>query len=254
MSTMRACACGERSTAAWRVSGPTATSSAYRPFPRRNRWSSTRWTFWPISLVVIRPHPGLRGLRCEGVQRLSLEATERSLEQARDQSQRQVARLRGSSLALLAPQPPLPARSWSCPQPGGGVVVVAVLVLELTGLLDRCLRRLSAGASACGQLGGALHRLHDVLVAGAAAQVAGDHVAGLLVRRRRVGPQPGGDRGEEARGAEAALQAVALQERLLNRPQGPVRVGEPLDGGDLAVLRGDGEHQAGPHRPAVDQD
>ena len=57
MSTIRACACGERSTAACRVPVPTATSSTYRPWPRRNRWSSTRWTFWPISLVVMRRVP-----------------------------------------------------------------------------------------------------------------------------------------------------------------------------------------------------
>src|SRR4051794_34162834 len=139
MSTMRAWACGERSTAAWRVSGPTATSSAYRPRPRRNRWSSTRWTPWPISLVVTTP---------------------------------------------------------SASQPGGGVVVVALLVGELAGLRRGRLRRGVADPGAARELGRPLHGPDDVLVAGAAAQVAGDHVDRLLVRRRGVVAQPGGDGGE----------------------------------------------------------
>ena len=116
------------------LAGSTPTSSTYRPWPRRKRWSSTRWTFWPISLVVMR-----------------------------------------------APSAPS-----------------------------------SAARSTA---------LHDVLVAGAAAQVAGDHVAGLLVRGRGVLAQAGGDRGQEARRAEAALQAVALRERLLHRAERAVRLG-----------------------------
>ncbi len=36
-------------------------------------------------------------------------------------------------------------------------------------------------------------------------------------------------------------------------PERPVGVGQPLDGGDLAVDRGHREHQARPHRPAVDE-
>ena len=61
MSRMRAWACGDLSTAACSASLPTATSSTYRPWPRRNRWSSTRWTFWPISLVVIAGTPAHGG-------------------------------------------------------------------------------------------------------------------------------------------------------------------------------------------------
>ncbi len=197
MSRIRACACGLRSTAAWSVSGPTATSSAYRPWPRRNRWSSTRWTGWPISLVVIRPPARSRRCRPRGP--------------------------RASSCARLGTAAGRGGRAAPVSKP-------------------RC------------ELGGPLDRLDDVLVARAAAQVARDHVAGLLVRGAGVVLQPGVDGGQEARRAEAALEPVALGERLLHRAERAVGVGEPLDGGDLEALRGDREHQAGAHRPAVDQD
>ena len=36
-------------------------------------------------------------------------------------------------------------------------------------------------------------------------------------------------------------------------PSEPSGVGEPLDGGDLLAVDGDREHQAGAHRPAVEQ-
>ena len=44
-----------------------------------------------------------------------------------------------------------------------------------------------------------------------------------------------------------------LDERLLDRPRGAVRSGEPLDGGDLVAVHGDREQQAAAHRPAVEQ-
>ena len=46
---------------------------------------------------------------------------------------------------------------------------------------------------------------------------------------------------------------MALEERLLHRAERAVLLGEPLDGGDLTVLGRDREHQAGAHRPPVDQ-
>src|SRR5205085_2004033 len=63
------------------------------------------------------------------------------------------------------------------------------------------------------------HRPHDVDVAGAATQVAGDHLPRLLLGRVGVVAEPGGDGGQEARGAEAALEAVALGEGLLHGAQ-----------------------------------
>src|SRR5690625_4136360 len=76
-------------------------------------------------------------------------------------------------------------------------------------------------------------------------------------------PPPGSDRGfrlsrgdrrEESGGAEAALQPVAVFEGLLHWAERAVPAGEALDGGDLVVLGTDGEHQAGPHGLAVDED
>src|SRR6478609_440150 len=68
--------------------------------------------------------------------------------------------------------------------------------------------------------GRVVHGLLDVGVAGAPAEVAADHVVDLLLRQLGgVVPrlQTGGDRHQEARGAEAALQRVALAECLLHR-------------------------------------
>ena len=62
-------------------------------------------------------------------------------------------------------------------------------------------------------------RLHDVLVAGAAAEVAGERLADLGLRRRRVVAQVRGQRHQDAGRAEAALQRVARAEGLLQRVQ-----------------------------------
>src|SRR6202040_1834161 len=51
------------------------------------------------------------------------------------------------------------------------------------------------------------HRLDDVLVAGAAAQVRGEHVDQLVIGDLRLALQHARDQHEEARRAEAALQA-----------------------------------------------
>src|SRR5215831_6134420 len=52
------------------------------------------------------------------------------------------------------------------------------------------------------------HRLDDVLIAGAAAQVRGQHVNQLLVADVRLALQHAGDQHEEAGRAEAALEPV----------------------------------------------
>src|SRR5687768_8528618 len=69
-----------------------------------------------------------------------------------------------------------------------------------------------AGAHA---LAGRLDRLDDVLVAGAAAEVAADRPSDLLLRRRRVALQQRRPHQHHRRGAEAALEPVLLVERLL---------------------------------------
>ena len=60
-------------------------------------------------------------------------------------------------------------------------------------------------------------------------------------------------RADLAGGAVAALEAVVLEEGLLQRVQ-LVAVGQALDGGDLGAVGGDREHQAGVDAAAVEQD
>src|ERR1700746_1670906 len=62
-----------------------------------------------------------------------------------------------------------------------------------------------------------LHRFDNVLIAGAAAQIAGDTPADLLVSRISVLLQQGISREQHSRSAEAALQSVLLLESLLQR-------------------------------------
>src|SRR6187549_1073146 len=83
--------------------------------------------------------------------------------------------------------------------------------------------------------GGMLDGFDDVDVAGAAAEVAGDRLADLLLRRVRVARQQGGAGEHHPRRAVAALQAVLLPEPVLDRVQGAVLL-QPLDGGDLAAV------------------
>ena len=95
--------------------------------------------------------------------------------------------------------------------------------------------------------GGRQHRLDDVLVAGAAAEVALETVAHLLLGGARVVLEQV-DRGHDhARRAVAALQAVVLLERALHGVPGAVGLaGQPLDGRDGRRRR--------PARPAPSSD
>src|SRR5882672_1066445 len=61
------------------------------------------------------------------------------------------------------------------------------------------------------------HRLHDVLVAGAPAQVAGKPPPHVFLCRVGVAVEQGLGGQHHARRAEAALQAVLLLEPLLDR-------------------------------------
>src|SRR5882672_754330 len=66
-----------------------------------------------------------------------------------------------------------------------------------------------------------LHGLYDVLVAGAAAQVALEPVPDLVLRRVRIALEQVRGSHDHAGCAEAALQGVLLVERLLHRVQPP---------------------------------
>src|SRR6185369_7136080 len=99
-----------------------------------------------------------------------------------------------------------------------------------------------------------LHRLDDVLVAGASAQIAFELGTDRLFIRVRM-PLHQVDSGEHHAGrAESALQAVAVLERSLHRVQLAVSRGETFDGGYLRSIRLRGEDRARLDRIAIDQD
>src|SRR5262249_38284139 len=80
----------------------------------------------------------------------------------------------------------------------------------------------------------------DVLVAGAATEISRDRFANLGVRRIGELAQEAGQRHEEARSAESALQPVVLMKGLLERIE-PLTVGEALDGLDVTAVHLNGE-------------
>src|SRR3954471_9338829 len=98
-----------------------------------------------------------------------------------------------------------------------------------------------------------LHGLDDVVIAGAAAEVALEPVADLVVRRVRMLLQEARRRHDHPGRAVAALQRVVLLERALHRVQLAVRR-ETLDRRDLVAVRLDGEQRARLHRLAVEMD
>src|SRR3990167_8421775 len=77
-------------------------------------------------------------------------------------------------------------------------------------------------------LGGVLDGLDDIVVPGAAAEVALEPVAYLPLRRLRVALDELGGRHDHARRAEAALQPVLLPEGVLDRVELAV-LGKPFD-------------------------
>src|SRR5215510_6699496 len=102
------------------------------------------------------------------------------------------------------------------------------------------------------RLGPRRDRLHDVVVAGAAADVAFQLMANsVLVELVTLAVHDVDRRHDHARRAIAALQPVVLAERLLHRMQGTVRLGETLDGGDVGALDLPGEDGTRLHRLAV---
>src|ERR1700722_10236472 len=70
-------------------------------------------------------------------------------------------------------------------------------------------------ASFCHLAGGKLHRLDDVLVTGAAAQISGDAPADFLLSGVRILLEQSVGRYEHARGAVTALQSMLLFKTLL---------------------------------------
>src|SRR6266496_2785426 len=101
-------------------------------------------------------------------------------------------------------------------------------------------------------LGGELHRLDDLLVAGAAAEVSADRVADLAFRRIgiRIEQRLRGD--QHSRSAVAALQAVRLAEAVLQHAHRAVGPRQAFDGGHAVPVRLHCIHKAGPDRLAVE--
>ncbi len=104
----------------------------------------------------------------------------------------------------------------------------------------------------CGGAGD--HRIDDVLVAGAAADVAFEPVADLrFAQHRPVGSECDGGH-QHPRGAESALQAMMFAKRLLHRMQ-PVRSLRPLQALDRDkrdAVEHRRQQRAALHRCAVD--
>ena len=100
---------------------------------------------------------------------------------------------------------------------------------------------------------GGQDRLDDVVVARAAADVALEPLAHLVLARVGVLLQQVGGAHQHAGRAEAALQAVMLAERLLQRVQ-LAALGQALDRRHLGAVGLGREHGAGLDRIAVDMD
>src|SRR3984893_18089516 len=113
---------------------------------------------------------------------------------------------------------------------------------------------LRAGVVAAQCLGGGPDGLHDVPVAGAAAEVALQAFADLLVAWIGVAVEQIGGRHDEARRAVAALQPVLVPEGLLDRVQRPVGGRHALDGLHLVAIALHGEEGAGLDSLAIEKD
>src|SRR5919205_657080 len=101
-------------------------------------------------------------------------------------------------------------------------------------------------------VGGQADRVEDLLVPGAAAQVAGQRLADLGIGRARIAVEQVVAGDDEPGRAEAALDAAGLDERTLDLVEAIVAVAvrDALDADHLALLGLAGEHEAGAHECA----
>src|SRR5215831_12730768 len=99
-------------------------------------------------------------------------------------------------------------------------------------------RRNSAGV----ERGSVFHRLDDFHVAGAAADVAAERCANLILARMRIAAQQAGRRHDESRRAVAALGAELFMEPALHRRKAAV-LAERFDGVDALTVHGRGERE-----------
>src|SRR5215472_1554783 len=109
-------------------------------------------------------------------------------------------------------------------------------------------RRNSAGV----ELGGVFHRLDDFHIAGAAADVAAECRADVVLARMRIAPQQARRRHDESRCAIAALGAELLVEPALHRRK-PTVLAERFDRVDALTVHAGREREARQSRLVVDQ-
>src|SRR6185437_11080055 len=112
---------------------------------------------------------------------------------------------------------------------------------------------LSTGCLRAHDFGGVHHGAENLVVARAAAQIAGQPIPGFFLGRIGVAVEQrlGGD--DKAGGAEPALKRGMLEEFLLHRVE-RIAVGDALDRRDRPPLGLDREHQARAGDVAVDDD
>jgi hypothetical protein len=99
-----------------------------------------------------------------------------------------------------------------------------------------------------------LHRIDDLLIAGAAAKIAGQRIAHLGIARHAAAAPPEQlvCRDEHAGRADSALRAAALDERALERREPPARF-ESFHGDEFGPVRLDCGDEARVHAAAVEQ-
>src|ERR671924_1923432 len=112
---------------------------------------------------------------------------------------------------------------------------------------------LRAGALMGSGRGRQAHSVEDLRVAGAAAEVAGEGLADLVLARVGMPLEKRGCRDDEPGSAEAALDSARLDESLLHPVQAPL-LAEALDGHDFVPVRLGGEDEARAHELPVQED
>src|SRR6202040_1960677 len=161
---------------------------------------------------------------------------------------------RSSLRTTLAPIPSTPIASLPCraasTAPGlKGADRSQFLIFESPDLADQGLFRCLCNVHAAG---GVEHRFDDIVVAGAAADIAFQLLPdGVLVEVAAVPVDDIDRRHDHARGAIAALQPVIVAECSLHWMQ-DVPLRNTLDGGDIGAVGLSDEHRAGFDRPAID--